>query len=755
MTGLLDPSGPFARLLSGFEARPSQSRMMDLVGGAFRDDGVLLVEAGTGTGKTFAYLAPAVLWASETGEKVVISTHTIALQEQILHKDLPLVAAALNIPVKAALMKGRGNYVCRRKVHEAVESSRRLIDPDPGAYDAESLARIAEWARTHEDGSRSELGFVPPADLWEAVKSDRDSCLRTRCQFHQSCFYYRARRAAAAADVVIANHHLVFADLAVKAGIAESTGEGDRNGEPQGGVLPPYKRLILDEAHHLEEVAGSWFGAEASRTGVLRLLTRLSGGERRGVAGLLPSLARALVAHAPSADESIRHDWTDAADLIDRRLAPYARLLADVAVTTFAHVQSWAVRQERAQEKARDSADGDANERRVRLPDEPDERWRLDVQPALDRLCSPHDGLLGLADELKTLHRRLGDAGEDAVKPIAGPLVDLLGAAFSLERAAASMDLVGRGEGSGPRPVGHEYVRWVETDLSSRSNVRLIATPIDLGPLLSRHLFGSNATVVCTSATLFPGGDAEGSVGASWLARRLGADRLVDGRLVTEALPSPFDWEKQALIAVPTDLPAPDEDGFEEQLAERVLDAVLASEGGAFVLFTSYKLLGEVHERLAPRLAAAGLAVVRQGDMERHALLDAFRRDGSSVLFATDSFWEGVDVPGDPLRNVIITRLPFRVPTDPVLVARSERIEAAGGNAFAELTVPAALVKFRQGLGRLIRTRSDRGILVVLDKRIFTRRYGPRFRAALPPCRVETGDSGDVFRRAREFLRVR
>lgn len=373
--GLLDPAGPFARLLSGYEARPAQARMMDLVDASFRDDGVLLVEAGTGTGKTFAYLAPAVLWASETGEKVVISTHTIALQEQILHKDLPLVAAALKIPIKAVLMKGRGNYLCRRKIHEISESSRRLIDDE--GYDKEALSRVAEWAAKHEDGSRTELGFSPPGDLWEAVKSDRDSCLRTKCQFHQSCFYYRARRAAAAAEVVIANHHLVFADLAVKAGITESTGEGDQ----KDGVLPAYKRLILDEAHHLEEVASNWFGAEVSRTGVLRLLTRLAGGERKGIAGLLPSLARSLVAHLPSADEAIRHDWADAADLIDRRLAPYARLIADVAVTSFAHVQSWAARQ---------PVEGD--ERRVRLPDEPDERWRLEVQPALDRLCSPQIG---------------------------------------------------------------------------------------------------------------------------------------------------------------------------------------------------------------------------------------------------------------------------------------------------------------------------------------------------------------------------
>jgi ATP-dependent DNA helicase DinG len=267
----------------------------------------------------------------------------------------------------------------------------------------------------------------------------------------------------------------------------------------------------------------------------------------------------------------------------------------------------------------------------------------------------------------------------------------------------------------------------------------MVAAPIDLGPLLSKNVFEAHPTVVLTSATLSAAGDF------SFLSRRLGMDRVMEGRAVTETLASPFDWERQAFIAIPTDMPAPDEEGFDDALAERTFEALMASEGGAWTL-------KRVHAALRPRLAAAGLPVLRQGDGERHALLASFRAEGNSVLFATDSFWEGVDVPGDALRTVILTRLPFRVPTDPVQVARAERITYEGGDPFAQLTVPQALIKFRQGLGRLIRTRTDRGILVILDKRITTRRYGRTFFKSLPPARVEQGDSTEVFRMAKEFL---
>jgi ATP-dependent DNA helicase DinG len=738
----LAPDGPLARRLSGFEPRAGQARMMELVDRAFRDDGVLAAEAGTGTGKTFAYLIPAVRWAFETGEKVVLSTHTIALQEQILSKDLPLVADALGIPIQAALLKGRGNYLCRRKVAEQIAIGPSLMDP---GFDGSALTRIGEWAEAHEEGSRTELGFSPPGEVWDAVKSDRDSCLRTKCAYHQRCFYYRARRAAAAAQIVIANHHLVFADLAVKAGIAEAAGEGDR----VDGVLPAYRRIIFDEAHHLETVAATWFGVEVSRTGLLRTLHRLTGGERRSLlTGLLPALAGTLLGASHRLDPETKERWMNGADRIDRRVLPFARWMIEAVPPAFARLHAWAMSQAGPASGAPGPrAPGDPDrERRIRLPDEPDERWRTEVQPALDRLVHPPDGILGLADELRDLRRTIETRDEEIDRVIAGPLVDLAGAIRALERASAAVEMVGKGE-EGSEEAPPQVVRWVESDPASAGRVvRMVATPIDLAPLLAKHLFNAHSTVVLTSATL----SANGDFGP--ISKRFGFDRVVEDRAVTESLPSPFDWPSQALVAVPTDLPAPDEEGFEEGLAERVLEAVLATDGGAFVLFTSYRTLDQVHSALASRLAAAGLPVLKQGDGERHTLLEAFRKDSGSVLFATESFWEGVDVPGDGLRNVVITRLPFKPPSDPVLVARAERLTAAGGNAFAELTVPQALITFRQGLGRLIRTRTDRGILVILDKRMVTRTYGRSFLEALPPCRVERGDSSEVFAAARRFL---
>ncbi|MFP5355320.1 MAG: ATP-dependent DNA helicase [Gemmatimonadota bacterium] len=737
---LLDPAGPIGRALSGFEPRASQARMMELVEGAFRDDGLLCVEAGTGTGKTLAYLIPAIRWAAETGEKVVISTNTIALQEQILQKDLPLVSAALGLPIEAVLVKGRNNYVCRRKVAELASTQKTLIEPTGRGFAAGELERVARWieeqGETDRPGdpipSRAEMGFVPPLDLWEEIKSDRDSCLRTKCPHHQTCFYYRMRRAAARANVLIANHHLVFADLALKSGLTESAGEG----EAVAGVLPAYTRLILDEAHHIEEVASEYFGAEVSRTGVLRALARLTGSDRRATAGgVLPMLGRLLLARAPSVEPGTRGAWMDAADRIDSRLAPFGRWLADTAVSAFAAVHAWALAQ------PVESEDGS---RRVRLRDEADERWRLEVIPALNRLTNPTDGLLALADELKSLRKDLVSDDEEANKGIEGPLVDLMGLVSSMERAAAAIDMVAMGEGPGVAPVHAAYVRWIEAGTAGAT--RMIATPIELGPLLARHLFNANKTVVLTSATLTTAGAFD------YLATRLGLGEIVEGRAASESLASPFDWERQALVAIPTDIPAPDEDGFDEALPERVLEAIEVTEGGVFVLFTSYRLLNRTHDALVGRLVAMGLTVLRHGDGERHELLRRFKADANAVLFATESFWEGVDVPGEALRNVILTRLPFRVPSDPVLVARSERITARGGDAFAELSIPQALLKFRQGLGRLIRTRTDRGILVILDKRVLTRRYGRRFLASLPPCRVEKGYAADVFASARAFL---
>ncbi len=737
---ILDEHGPLARVLAGYELRPAQSRMMDLVDAAFRDDGVLAVEAGTGTGKTFAYLVPALRWAAQTGEKVVIATHTIALQEQILNKDLPMVAAALGIEVKASLVKGRGNYLCRRKVAEALDHEARQVGPAGGGRppeEYEALVRIGQWVRDNDEGSRAELGFVPPPEVWDDLRSDRDSCLRTKCGYHQRCYYYQARRAGQKAEVLIANHHLVMADLALKAAISQRDEK-----EKAEGVLPPYTRIFFDEAHHLEDVAGSYFGVEVSRTGVLRLLSRLAGGDRRNSgAGFLPVLQKNLEARIGHVDGQLRAGYLDAIDRIDRRLIPFARWLADVAVIAFAEVSAWAQRQ-----PAEPGGRGDTD-RKVRLTDEADEQFRIQVIPALDRLVNPPDGLLGLADELVELRKVILCGNQEAEPELAGALVDLSGRISAVLNAAAAIDDVAKGEGPGVGTMTADRVRWIETDPTGARTVRLMAAPVDLGPALSKHLFDAHATVVLTSATLSAAGDF------SYLGRRIGLDRVVDGRVVSETLPSPFDWPRQALVAVPTDIPAPDEAGYEEALVEKVFEAVTATGGGAFVLFTSHRLLRQVHAALAPRLAAAELVTLVHGEEDRSVLLEKFRREKDAVLFATDSFWEGVDVPGEALRNVILTRLPFRVPSEPLLVARAERITAAGGDPFAELSVPQALLKFRQGLGRLIRTRTDRGILVVLDKRIVSRRYGRRFIAALPPCRLEEGYSADVFAAAREFLR--
>ncbi|HVO31876.1 MAG TPA: ATP-dependent DNA helicase, partial [bacterium] len=375
-TSILDRDGPLARALEGFEVRPAQARMMELVEQSFRDDGVLAVEAGTGTGKTFAYLVPAIRWAAATGEKVVVATHTIALQEQILRKDLPLVAAALGVEVKAALVKGRGNYLCRRKVAEAIDADARSIgESGRPPEEAEELVRIGDWVRDNPEGSRADLGFTPSPELWDDLRSDRDSCLRTRCAYHSRCYYYQARRASAKAEILIANHHLVMADLALKASLAGREAKDAPGGDKVDGVLPAYRRLILDEAHHLEDVAGSYFGVEVSRTGVLRLLHRLAGGDKRAGQGFLAQLAKTLESRAPHVDGALRAAYLDAADRLEKKIIPFGRWLGDAAAVAFATTNAWA----RAQ-PAEEGARGDG-EKKVRLFSEPEERFRLEVSP--------------------------------------------------------------------------------------------------------------------------------------------------------------------------------------------------------------------------------------------------------------------------------------------------------------------------------------------------------------------------------------
>jgi ATP-dependent DNA helicase DinG len=610
--------GRLARILKGYEERPQQEALAAAVDKVLRDGGQLLAEAGTGTGKTLAYLLPAVL----LDRRVVISTGTKNLQEQLVQKDLPLLARALNRPLDVALMKGRGNYVCRLRLasfSQAGTFTRREEIP--------LFRAVSAWAEHTETGDRAEVEDLPDnVEFWREVSAASDNCIGAACPEMQACWITQMRQRALEANVVVVNHHLLCADLAVKEG-------------SYGQVIPPYDAAILDEAHMLEDVATRYFGAQVSNHRVSDLsrdVEREMAAARLDVIEVRRSLA-AIHAHAEAFFALVGRQS-------GRRLGPHWRSL-----------------------------------RAAELSDS--------LMAALDRLgaalktiADPPEGLKGLTGRTLTLRDDLHDL------------------------AHAEDD---------------DHVYFVET---RGRGVFLRSMPIDVAPLLRSLLFDPMRAVVLTSATLAVDG------GFGYVRARLGiqpTDELL--------LPSPFDYSRQAVLYVPRGMPDPQSPAFVERVAEEVEALLDRSHGRAFVLFTSYANMNAVAERLAGTLP---FPIFIQGEAPKPVLLDAFRSTAGAVLFATASFWQGVDVVGEQLSCVIIDKLPFASPADPVVSARIDRLRARGENPFGDYQVPDAILSLEQGLGRLIRSRRDRGVLAVLDSRLIERPYGRRFLESLPPARL-------------------
>ena len=676
---VLGPSSPLARRLKGYEHRDGQLVMARAVHEALAKNGHLFVEAGTGTGKTLAYLVPAIL----SGRKVVISTATHALQEQIFTKDLPLVREVLaehGVEFKAALMKGLSNYLCKRRLSERLRGG-EVVSAD--------LARIERWSYTSTDGDRAELEDLEEgAHAWRDVSSSTETRIGAGCTFYDECFVTRMRREAEQAQVVVVNHHLFFADLALRTG---------KNGG-FGGAIPNYDAVIFDEAHQIESVATDFFGVRIS-TARLDSLVRDA---RRGViaAKILDATSMSLVDNVEQAGQHFFRTWQGAGSSSSppSSRAPFSRV----------------------------GRGGEESRRMLAHTD-----WTEPRIEALGKLDAALEALLAFAlanardDAVTILARRAGDLRADLARiqstsrtepkhweeddPVAG----------ALARAA-------EGFKSG--------VVWID---QRDRNVSLGASPVDLGPVLREKLFDRVPSVICTSATLA----TATSVGPSFhFARsRLGA-RPDTVELVVA---SPFDFETRAALYVAEDLPEPTEHGFEDACADRVAELVAITGGGAFVLCTSNRAMRAIRDALHGRVPGPLLV---QGEAPKHVLLDRFRDSGAAVLVATMSFWEGVDVPGSALRLVVLDKIPFAVPSDPLVAARCARIEAEGGNPFTQYSVPSAAITLKQGFGRLIRTKKDAGLVALLDRRAVRKGYGKSLLASLPPARrVRTLDDVRMF----------
>ena len=645
------PGGVLSRQHPAYEFRRGQLQMAQAVEQAIEEKRHLIVEAGTGTGKTLAYLVPVI----RSGKRVIISTGTKNLQEQLFYKDVPFLEQALygdpasGARLSVCYMKGRNNYLCRKKLYDLTDQP--VLS---GLQEIEQYRAISAWEKNTSTGDRAELAELPEASLlWHKLDARADACIGQKCSEFERCFITAMRRKAMESDIIIVNHHLFFADLAIKL---------QADGAPDAGILPDAGAVIFDEAHELEDVAGNYFGISVSNLRVEELARDVEISLQRSSL-LSPALAGAV--------GSLRDRSRFFFDLLPPGDGRFA-----------------------------------FESRREFLEENGDEFVALNQ--ALTRLSGELDGLPQKPEEVFNFVRRtqeiqvqLGFAMES----------DDHNTVFWIERRGGRW--ANRGSSSS-----------AEAASRGRQNVFLQATPIDVGPIMRECLWSKLDCAVLTSATLAVGG------GFDYIRRRLGLEHARES-----VLPSHFDYESQALFYVPPDLPDARTPQFTVQAADRIRRLLEISRGRAFVLFTSYAQMNDIYQRL---LGEVEFPLLRQGDAPKGALLEEFRLTPNAVLFATSSFWQGVDVQGEQLSCVIIDRLPFAVPSDPVVAARVKAIDADGGNAFFQYQVPAAVITLKQGFGRLIRSLHDRGLLVLLDNRILKKQYGRVFVESLPNYKKTT-----------------
>ncbi|MFM7058361.1 MAG: ATP-dependent DNA helicase [Planctomycetota bacterium] len=668
---ILGPGGAISRRLSGYEPRAEQLEMALAVERAINERSHLIAEAGTGVGKSFAYLIPAIL-ASQTERpasgkpgaspgnslqpaddapvkrRVIVSTHTISLQEQLIQHDVPFLQAVLPVEFSAVLVKGRGNYVSLRRLERAVQRSgqRELFNGDG----QRQLQRIRQWALETRDGSRSDLSFQPQSDVWDEVLSDHGDCLRRKCPQHNDCFYFAARRRVWNADLLIVNHALFFADLALR--------------RANAAFLPDYETVIFDEAHTVESVAADHLGLAISEGQIEYLLNRLyQDQQQRGL----------LLTHGLKAAQ---------------KLVLQCR---STAASFFSELEAASV-----------------------------------------KVCRPNGRLITPPDVPAELPLRLAQLSEEIAE--AAEAAKSEATQVELQSAADRCTVLAGNLKSWLKQSIPSSVYWIERSGTQAQRLSLQSAPVEVGPLLRDLLYNNTPSVIMASATL-----ATGHEDFRFFRSRIG---LTSGSEVR--LGSPFNYRRQARLILATGIvdPAADPRGFETQCCERIRRHVLETAGRAFVLFTSYSMMQACAQRLTGWFASNNLSLYCQGTgLPRSAMLERFRADPRAVLFGTDSFWQGVNVPGDALQNVIIPKLPFSVPDHPLLEARLEVIRSRGGNPFRDYQTPEAIIKLKQGFGRLIRHRNDTGRVVILDPRLLTKPYGRLFIESLPECQLEV-DNG-------------
>jgi DNA polymerase-3 subunit epsilon/ATP-dependent DNA helicase DinG len=693
LAGVLEPGGLFAETMPGYEYRPQQVDMLAAVAHAFNNGDHLLVEAGTGTGKSIAYLLPAIYWALQNNERVVISTNTINLQDQLIFKDIPALGDALNLQFRATVLKGRRNYLCPRRLAALRRRGPTSVD------EMRVFAKILVWLLENTSGDRGEINVRGPVErsIWGRLSAEDEGCTMDRClgQMGGACPIYKARQAAESAHVLIVNHALLLADVVA----------GNR-------VLPPYNYLIIDEAHNLEDAVTSGLSTRIDEVVLRRQLADL-GSPRRGLLGDVLARTRSAI---PARKHAI--------------LSEYVSIIHDAAGAMQHHIGSlFRAVYEFLNEHVRMRPS--AYSVQVRIVDEHRalHGWAR-LQQVWDVIAQFTEGI---ATAMYRLARGMEDLGDYDIPAYD----DLLHSVAATARHLEEVHFLFHAFIVEPAP---NTIYWVEV-ATGDARLSIHAAPLDVGPLVEEHLWRTKQSIILTSATLQTAGSFE------YIRTSLDAADDVVSEL---AIGSPFDYEQSTLLYLVSDIPEPNAGQAYQQMVEQgLIDLCTATEGRALVLFTSYTQLRKTSSAITEPLTAAGITVYDQGDgTSRQQLIEGLRETERAVLLGTRSFWEGVDVPGEALSVLGITRLPFTVPSDPIFAARSETYQ----NSFGQYALPEAILRFRQGFGRLIRTGTDRGVVVIFDRRLLSKRYGQAFLDSLPPCTVYQGPLARLAEAATRWL---
>ena len=670
------PDGQFSKQFEYYEIRESQVEMLKCIAESFNNESIIIAEAGTGVGKSLAYLLPSFQWAINNEERVVVSTNTINLQHQLLEKDIPLVKKILNTDIKSALIKGRSNYLCLRKYSEFINENSLFNAVEKN----EVTEVIKEWVSSTPTGDKADLPVMADYATWSDICSDSDYCLGLYCHYREKCFVIKARKNAASASILVVNHHLLLSDLHTR-----NMGAGF-NGT---AVLPLFRHTIIDEAHNLESAATSYFSMTLSKGYVIKTFRKLYSKYKRKIFGIFNFLLE------------------NSGDIEEKVMT--------IPKTITAIIEAYENLEKEAE---------------ILLEDK--QNLKIESNNEFNNLFKL---FLVFKNKLSEIFLVLDELSQNIEKtPEDDSRVYEL---FLIKSKVKDLLLICENLSD----EKEEYVSWIEKG----KNISFILTPLDVSKLLQEALYENLKTIVFTSATLTIKENFE------FWKKRIGITDI-DRKIKEKIFPSPFDYAKQVMLAVPTDLKDPSDPQYTNELSNFIRNMVITADGGALILFTAYSMLIEVYNAIKEDITKTGITILRQGDFDRFKIQKIFNEDKRSILLATDSFWEGIDSPGETLKVVIICRLPFKVPSDPVIKSRIDKIEKEGGNSFMDYLLPEAVIKLKQGFGRLMRRKDDTGVVIITDNRVIKKSYGQIFLSSLPETFKYFSESRNIESKVEDFL---